>query len=197
MNTATLRDPKTFKRAFYSREELEAMPLSRLKLIDISNREEEALVQSVVTDKEQAMPVTDELWRGDVPDIMNPAQEKEWQKKMDARAAAIRGLGVTGGGEDPTDPDFEKHNPGVEKPGPATAPTDVPPADLPPANEPTPPVVPPATDTPPGAPTETPPADPSATPPANPPAAEKKPFCAFCDSRGGFHKANCATKKVG
>lgn len=76
----------------YTKEELMSMPLSIVRGIDIKNAEDEALIQEVVTARVQASPVSQPVYRGDVPDIKSKEQEMEWQAKIDEREAKARGI---------------------------------------------------------------------------------------------------------
>lgn len=71
-------------------EELQTMPLSRLRLIDINSQEEEEIVQDLIDQKIEDKDGPENIYRGDVPDIQTPEQEAEWQKKIDSRTARAK-----------------------------------------------------------------------------------------------------------
>lgn len=77
--------------AFPSRDQLCAMPLNRLRLVDVHDKEEEDLLQEIINSKLVNLPPQGEAFRGDVPDIKTPKQEAEWQAKIDERNAEIKG----------------------------------------------------------------------------------------------------------
>ena len=76
--------------SFPSRDTLCAMSAERLRLVDVADRDEELLVQEILDSKLSVVPATSKVYTGDVPDIKTPEQEKEWQAKLDERAAKIR-----------------------------------------------------------------------------------------------------------
>ena len=76
---------------FPTREELMLMPLNRLRsTIDVKNKEEEMILQEVVSLKMgQTIPDT-QIYRGDVPDIKTKEDEEKWQKIIDERTNALK-----------------------------------------------------------------------------------------------------------
>ncbi len=76
-------------RNFPTVEELAAMPISRLRTLDIQSSNEEALVQIVINEKVKAAPV-------EVPqlviheDIRTKEDELAWQAKVDERNERLR-----------------------------------------------------------------------------------------------------------
>ncbi len=81
--------------SFPSRDQLSAMSLERLRLVDVYEKDEEELVQEIINSKVELMPLSGDVYRGDVPDIKTPEEEAEWQKKIDERAQAKRPTPVT------------------------------------------------------------------------------------------------------
>ena len=73
-----------------TKEQLMEMPLNKLKLIDISSKEEEALVQAVINLKTIDIPPQTTVYNLDVPDIKTSAEEAKWQKIMDDRRAGLK-----------------------------------------------------------------------------------------------------------
>ena len=59
----------------YTKEQLMAMPLNKLRLIDINSKEEEDLVQAVVRLKEVQNPPQTPVNTLDVPDIKTAEEE--------------------------------------------------------------------------------------------------------------------------
>ena len=74
----------------YTKEQLMEMPLNKLKLIDISSKEEEALVQAVINLKTIDIPPQTTVYNLDVPDIKTSEEEAKWQKIMDDRRAGLK-----------------------------------------------------------------------------------------------------------
>jgi hypothetical protein len=74
----------------YTKEQLMAMPLNKLRLIDINSKEEEDLVQAVVRLKEVQNPPQTPVNTLDVPDIKNTEEEAKWQKILDDRRAGLK-----------------------------------------------------------------------------------------------------------
>ena len=73
-----------------TKEQLMEMPLNKLKLIDISSKEEEALVQAVINLKTIDIPPQTTVYNLDVPDIKTSEEEAKWQKIMDDRRAGLK-----------------------------------------------------------------------------------------------------------
>jgi hypothetical protein len=73
-----------------TREELEAMTVRQLRLIDIRSTEEEALVQAILNKKMALRKPDVKVNRSDAPDIKTPEQEAEYQKVIDAREARVK-----------------------------------------------------------------------------------------------------------
>ena len=75
---------------FPTREQLMAMPIRRLRNIDIAEQDEELVVQEILNAKLAKLP-PERKHNVRVPDIKTPAEEKYWQKKIDdANAQAKR-----------------------------------------------------------------------------------------------------------
>jgi len=74
----------------YTKEQLMAMPLNKLRLIDINSKEEEDLVQAVVRLKEVQNPPQTPVNTLDVPDIKTAEEEAKWQKILDDRRAGLK-----------------------------------------------------------------------------------------------------------
>ena len=74
----------------YTKEQLMAMPLNKLRLIDINSKEEEDLVQAVVRLKEVQNPPQTPVNVLDVPDIKTAEEEAKWQKILDDRRAGLK-----------------------------------------------------------------------------------------------------------
>ena len=74
----------------YTTEQLMAMPLNKLRLIDINSKEEEDLVQAVVRLKEVQNPPQTPVNTLDVPDIKTAEEEAKWQKILDDRRAGLK-----------------------------------------------------------------------------------------------------------
>ena len=77
------------RQKFPTREELLVMPVQRLRLLDITDKDEEDLVQSVLNQKEHNAPLMEKL-NIIVPDIKTKEQEDHWQKIIDEKTAQIR-----------------------------------------------------------------------------------------------------------
>jgi hypothetical protein len=75
---------------FPSMEELMAMPLYRLKLLDISTAEEEAMVQTAINAKVQNSPAPSLNKPLRIPDIKTGEEEKHWQGIVDAEREKLR-----------------------------------------------------------------------------------------------------------
>jgi hypothetical protein len=75
---------------FYSKEELMAMPLKKLRLIDVYDKEKEALLQEVISLKEEKIIPDVPIKKSDIPDIKTPEEEKGWQKVIDLRVEAVK-----------------------------------------------------------------------------------------------------------
>ena len=75
---------------FPTKEQLMAMPLNKLRLIDINSKEEEDLVQAVVRLKEVQNPPQTPVNTLDVPDIKTAEDEAKWQKILDDRRAGLK-----------------------------------------------------------------------------------------------------------
>lgn len=132
--------------SFPTRDQLSAMSIALLRVVDIQEKDEEELVQEILNSKIKMSPPQKEVKVSDIPDIKTPEEEAKWQKIVDERAAKMKGV-VEDLVEDlPTD-----HS-----------------------------------DDAPVAPDEPPKEDPK----------EEKPFCSFCDSKGGRHKKDCPTLVV-
>lgn len=67
------------------------MPLARLRLIDVKEKDEEDLLQEVISAKVMAAPPEREIYRQDVPDIKSPEEEAEWQEKINKRTRRAKG----------------------------------------------------------------------------------------------------------
>jgi hypothetical protein len=74
----------------YTKEQLMAMPLNKLRLIDINSKEEDDLVQAVVRLKEVQNPPQTPVNTLDVPDIKTAEDEAKWQKILDDRRAGLK-----------------------------------------------------------------------------------------------------------
>lgn len=66
------------------------MSLPQLRNIDINTKEEEALVQAVVSLKTVQQPPAMQVQRIDVPDIKDKATEEKWQKIIDERITSLK-----------------------------------------------------------------------------------------------------------
>jgi hypothetical protein len=78
------------RNSFPSRDQLCAMSLDRLRLVEIKEKDEEDLVQEIINSKTVATPSVQKVYRGDVPEIKTPEQEKVWQEKINEREAKIK-----------------------------------------------------------------------------------------------------------
>jgi hypothetical protein len=80
---------------FPTREQLDAMSISRLRGIDIAEKDEELLVQEIINRKTAALPPDPEkIKSNDVPDISTPEEEEKWQKILDERRAAVKARSI-------------------------------------------------------------------------------------------------------
>lgn len=75
---------------FPSEAELRAMSAGRLRRLDIKTKEQEDLVQKVLNEKLQTAPLNQQVYRGDIPDILTKADEIKYQKIIDDRTASKR-----------------------------------------------------------------------------------------------------------
>lgn len=66
-----------------TREELEKLPLSILRNIDIKNIDREKMIQEIILSKTSRLPPIIKFDRSQIPDIKNKAEEDKWQKKID------------------------------------------------------------------------------------------------------------------
>ena len=175
---------------FPTQAELSTMSLSRLRLVDISNKEEELAVQRAVDAIVADSPGSGDIYRGDVPDIKTPEEEARWQKIIDERVERSKPRQVLSKDDDdeeetPADEDEEElpvdatplettgeevdyvlkmedieRNPTLEQQGYQAGDTIKLPKEV--VDEVTP-----------------------------------KRFCEQCDSKGRFHKKDCPTKAQG
>ena len=74
----------------YTKEQLMELPLAKLKLIDISSKEEEALVQAVINLKTVDAPPQTPVSTAFVPDIKTKEEEEKWQKILDEKRAGLK-----------------------------------------------------------------------------------------------------------
>lgn len=183
---------------FPSVAELRSMSVNRLQTLDITTPEQERIVQTLVDEKIEEGGVSGNIYRLDVPDIQTPEEEAKWQEIMDERTNNAKPKAILPKNKranlaeeesskpmiKPTDPampelidytlteeDFIR-NPELTSRGAKVGDViQVPKEVLPVADN---------------APSDT-----------NRVDASKKNFCDFCDSKGRFHKKECATKKVG
>lgn len=88
---------------FPSREQLDHMSIFRLRAVDITDKEEEDIIQEVLSARLATMPAAVKEVNIKVPDIVpnslrdNPNMEAEWQKKIDeARLEASMGIALQG-----------------------------------------------------------------------------------------------------
>lgn len=76
----------------YTKHELENMPLTILRGLDISTPQEEAMVQSIIDERFISMPLETSL---NIPasftDNLTPEKERELQIKIDAKIAKLKG----------------------------------------------------------------------------------------------------------
>lgn len=75
-------------------DELSAMSIKRLRLLDIQNAEQEAMVQTIVNAKVAVEPVIAPV-KFRIPDIKNGEEEAYWQSKIDAAKEALRPKAVS------------------------------------------------------------------------------------------------------
>lgn len=68
---------------FPNRETLEAMPISVLRQIDIKEKDEEEIVQEILSKKLSQSPAAVKEINFIIPDIKTKAEEDYWQKKID------------------------------------------------------------------------------------------------------------------
>lgn len=85
-------------------EEIKAMPLSRIRNLDIRTKEQEEIVQKIMNEKVGAAPIPTPVYRGDVPDIKNVQDEKKWQEVIDLREKKLK---IQAGAEIPEDEEIE------------------------------------------------------------------------------------------
>ena len=64
------------------------MSITRLRSLDVKDREEESLVQEVVNSK--FMAKVPEVYKLDIPDIKTPEEEALWQAKVDERVHKVK-----------------------------------------------------------------------------------------------------------
>ena len=76
--------------AIPTKDELMQMPVAKLKLIDITNKEEEALVQAVINLKTVDAPPQTPVSTAFVPDIKTKEEEEKWQKILDEKRAGLK-----------------------------------------------------------------------------------------------------------
>ena len=74
----------------FTKEELQAMPLKRLRQIDIVDLEGEKILQEVINEKEKDIIPDVPIKKSDIPDIQTPEEEAGWQKVVDMRVAAVK-----------------------------------------------------------------------------------------------------------
>lgn len=205
--------------AFPSRTQLRRLPLERLRLVDVHNPEEEKLLQEVVDEKLADKPVPGDVNRLDVPDIKTPEEEAKWQKIIDARALAAKGkrhgkksveimkkkkadTGTPVPSSKPpevkdanmveytlTQADLDR-NPEAVKNGAKVGDKLMLPKDS------LPQFLGQTTNTPAPAATTRTRTQSKRGGGKNTEKKETKPFCEFCDSKGGFHKQDCPTRDV-
>lgn len=75
---------------FPTMEELSTMSIKKLRLLDIMDAQQEAMVQIVINSKVLTQPVSREIKTSDVPNIRDGETEKKWQIILDERREAIR-----------------------------------------------------------------------------------------------------------
>lgn len=78
------------RNSFPTREQLSGMSLNQLRLIDVQEKDEEDLLQEIISLKVAAIPPVAEVFRGDFPDIVTPEQEENYQKIVDERAGIVK-----------------------------------------------------------------------------------------------------------
>jgi hypothetical protein len=76
--------------SFPTREELSTYSITKLRLIDIHEKDEEELIQEILNAKLAVSPLEQPVYVGDIPDIKTPEEEAKWQKIVDERTAAKR-----------------------------------------------------------------------------------------------------------
>ena len=76
--------------AFPTKEELLQLPVAKLRLVDVHNKEEENLLQAVISLKDAQNPPKMEIKTIDVPDIKTAEEEAKWQKILDDRRAGLK-----------------------------------------------------------------------------------------------------------
>ena len=76
--------------AFPTKEELLQLPVAKLRLVDVHNKEEENLLQAVISLKDAQNPPKMEIKTIDVPDITSKEEELKWQKILDDRRAGLK-----------------------------------------------------------------------------------------------------------
>ena len=76
--------------SFPTKEELLQMNVAKLRLVDVHNKEEENLLQAVISLKDAQNPPKMEIKTIDVPDITSKEEELKWQKILDDRRAGLK-----------------------------------------------------------------------------------------------------------
>ena len=71
----------------FTKEDLRQMTMRQLRLIDITNVDDEKIIQEVINERLEENPGKIDVKTSDVPDIKTPEQEAEWQKILDERRA--------------------------------------------------------------------------------------------------------------
>jgi hypothetical protein len=71
------------------------MSLHKLRLLDVSDKEEEAILQEVISGKVANIPVYDEVDKSGIPDIKTPEEEAKYQAILDEREQKIRNMTVS------------------------------------------------------------------------------------------------------
>ena len=74
----------------FTREYLEGLTIRQMRLLDISNTEDEKLVQVVLNEKMGNVAPNVKINRSDVPDIKTPEEEAIWQQTLDRRTQAAK-----------------------------------------------------------------------------------------------------------
>ncbi len=77
-------------KTFPTIEELRDMTIKQIKSLDISDAEQESIVQTVLDEKLKDAPIPHQVFRGDIPDITTKEEEVKWQKEIDKREASQR-----------------------------------------------------------------------------------------------------------
>ena len=86
---------------FPTREQLGAMPIARLRNLDIKEKDEEELVQEILSLRLSLSPEAVREIQIRVPDIKTAEEEAFWQKKVDeARLQASEAIAIQGKIED-------------------------------------------------------------------------------------------------